>query len=298
MVDTALGRGRSAARAAYAVERLTDREAIRGLLLPERAYAAYALGQLEPHLFPLSEWWTAEGPGGRALLLHSRGGLGRALFALGDPEALDAILRLHPGPRFSFASVRPEHRPVLARHFHLLRSQLMVRMSVERAAFRPTPGPAVRLGGGDIGRINRLYSAEGGPTAYTSRHIEEGVYYGVFVDGRLASIAGTHVVAPSQGVAVVGNVFTHPRYRGQGLAAVATSAVTEFLLRSCPLVVLTVEATNEPALRVYRRLGYRQECTLHETPVIRRDPTGLLSLARRLLASWRGRGREKELLQR
>src|SRR3989304_6722113 len=127
MVDTTLPRDRQATRMTYVVQRLTDRDEIRALLAPERAYAAYALAHLEPDLFELSEWYTATGPQGRAPstlrpfdfaqgrlrsgqagspsetsesarrtgqapVAHSWSGLGRALFALGDPQALDVIL--------------------------------------------------------------------------------------------------------------------------------------------------------------------------------------------------------------
>ena len=66
MVDTTLPRDRQATRMTYVVQRLTDRDEIRALLAPERAYAAYALAQLEPDVFQLSEWYTATGPQGRA----------------------------------------------------------------------------------------------------------------------------------------------------------------------------------------------------------------------------------------
>lgn len=298
MVDTTLPRDRQAARSTYAVRRLTERNEIRALLAPERAYAAYALAQLEPALFELSEWYTATGPAGHALVVHSRSGLGRTLFTIGDPQALDVALSLHPGPRFTFGSLRPEHRPVLQRYFILTREQTMLRMSVTAETFKPVQGEALRLRGRDISRINRLYSAEGGPATYLPRHIEDGVYYGVIVDGKLVSIAGTHVVSPSEGVAVTGNVFTHPRYRDRGLGAIATSAVTQALLQKCALVVLTVEADNDPAVRVYRRLGYQPQCRLHETPLIRKEPTGLLSLTRRLRAGRRGRHQGSELVAR
>lgn len=298
MVDTALPRDRQAARASYEVRQLTDRDEIRGLLAPERAYSAYALAQLEPGLFEQSEWYAATGPEGQALVVHSRSGLGRALFAIGDPQALDAALSLHPGPRFTFGSLRPEHRPVVKRYFILTREQTMLRMSVTAETLAPVEGEAVRLRGRDVSRINRLYSSEGGPTSYLPRHIEDGVYYGVFVDRKLVSIAGTHAVSPTEGVAVVGNVFTHPRYRNRGFAAIATSTVTQALLQTCSLVILTVEADNGPAVRVYRRLGYQPQCTLHETPLIRKEPLGLLSLARRLAAGWRGRYARKEIVVR
>lgn len=298
MVDTTLPSSHRTARAEYSVERLADRETIRDLLAPEGAYAAYARAQLTPALLAVSEWWSASGAQARALVLHSRGGLGRAMVTVGDATALDVILGLHPGPRFSFASFRREHREVIQRHFMLTRNELMVRMSVTRETLRPVEGEPERLSGRDINRINRLYMAEGTQASYTSRHIDQGVYYGVIADGRLVSIAGTHVDSPKERVAVVGNVFTHPRYRGRGLATIATSAVTADLLEHCDLVALTVEASNAPALAVYDKLGYRQVCTLYETPVVRKDALGIMSAVRRLAAAWRGRRLGKEIVVR
>jgi hypothetical protein len=113
----------------YIVRRLKDQEAIRRLLESRPAYTAYALGQLEPRLFPLSEWWLAEGDG-RALLLHSRGGLGNALFALGEAGPLAALLYLHAGPHHAFATCQVEHIGVLRRFFYLSQEQPMLRMKV------------------------------------------------------------------------------------------------------------------------------------------------------------------------
>ena len=58
----------------YLVRPLRDRARIREMLESRRAYSAYALGQLEPHLFVAAQWWLAEGRGRQALLVHSRGG--------------------------------------------------------------------------------------------------------------------------------------------------------------------------------------------------------------------------------
>jgi len=298
MVDSTIPGHHRAARAEYSVERLLDADAIRDLLALEGAYGAYARAQLAPPLFAQSEWWSASGTAGRATVLHARGGLGRAMVTLGDPAALDIVLGLHPGPRFCFASFRSEHRKVVQRHFMLARNELMVRMAVTGDAFRAVEGETVRLRGADIGRVNRLYSAEGGPASYTSRHIEDGVYYGVIQEGKLVSIAGTHVDSPAERVAVIGNVFTHPLYRGGGLATIATSAATAALLQHCDLVALTVEAANEPALAVYTRLGYREECRLYETAAVRKDALGVLSSLRRMAAAWRGRHSGKEIALR
>jgi len=293
-----LSRRRDDTRPIYTVEQLIDRDVIRAMLDSDRAYAAYAIAQLDAKLFDQSEWYHTKGPDSDALVLHSRSGLGRALFASGDPEGVDAILSLHPGPRFSFGSLRLEHRRAVEKYFIFTRQQSMLRMAVSAATFAPVEGEALRLHSGDALSVNRLYSSEGGQASYSPSHIEEGVYFGAIEEGSLVSIAGTHVVSRSEGVAVVGNVFTHPRYRGGGLAAIATSAVTEELLKRCPLVVLTVEASNDPAVAIYKRLGYETQCKLHETPLIRKEPFGAFNLARRLIAGWRGRAEGKEIVVR
>ncbi len=279
-------------RVEYVVERLVDPEAIRPLLEGQRTYAAYALAHLDPRLFPRSEWWHARGPQGRALVVHSRTGLGPALVALGDPQALDALFRLHPGPRLTFATFQPDHLAVAQRHFVLSRPGPSLRMSVSAASFQPAAGPAQRLHRADIGAVNALQRSEGF-VFYPAAVLGDGVYYGVYADQRLVAMAGTHVVAPSQGLALVGNIMTHPRYRGQGYGSVATSAVTAELLKTCADVLLTVDARNMTAIRLYERLGYREECRLIESGAHRKDMVGIVALVRRALARRRAEdGRE------
>lgn len=297
---TAVSRDRPSAttRAEYRIAELSDRAAIRRLLEPQRPYTAYALAQLDPRMFPSNTWYLSAGPNGQALLVHSKSPMGNALFALGDATALDAALSLHPGPRFAFGSLMLEHKAIVRKYFLLTRPQVMLRMTVRADSFQPVEATAQRLATPDIAAINRLYSAEGGPTAYRAEHLSDAVYYGIYEGRDLISIAGTHVVSAAERIAVVGNVFTHPRYRGRGLAKATTSAVTQNLLRDCELVALTVEEDNEPAVAVYSGLGYETQCKLHETPLVRKEPIGVLSFVRRALAGWRGRREGKEVVTR
>jgi len=274
----------------YVVRRLEGQEAIRRLLEGRRAYTAYALGQLEPDRFPFSQWWLADGAGGQALLLLSRGGLGNALFALGDSTALSALLSLHPGPRNAFATCQTEHLDVVRRFLYLSQEHPVSRMKVTAATFRPPQGETRRLTGLDARWVNRLYGAEGVVASYTARQIEGGVYFGAYVGERLVAVAGTHSVSPTHGVAVVGNVYTHPRYRGRGLGGLVTGAVTATVIDSCPLVVLSVDPRNSAAVRAYQNLGYEEDSRIIEAAATRKDFVGLRSLVRRLSASLRGRG--------
>lgn len=274
----------------YVVQTLRDRDQIRELLRPRVEYTAYALGQLEPGLFERTRWYRAVGDTGVGLVLHSRGGLGDATFVMGDPDAVAAILSIHPGPAHTYATCQPQHVDHLQRVYRLANKQPMIRMAVTPNEFRPCNDiPTIPLSGVDIRRINALYGSEGGPSYYIPEHIDAGVYRGVVAGGRLVAIAGTHVVSRHEGVAVVGNVFTHPAYRGHGFATAATSAVTDHLLGFCDFVVLTVDPKNTPAVHAYRRLGYREVCELVEASATRREPTGLTSILRRARAAIRGR---------
>ncbi len=296
---TAVSREGQASRAIFTVERVRDPAALRPLLEDDAPYSAYAIAQLDANLFDANEWLLSCSSGGRqALLVHSRSGLGNALFASGDPQAPDVALSLHPGARFSFGSLRVEHRRVVEKYFILTRPQLMTRMQITAETFQPVEGSVMRLGPAELNEVNHLYSIEGGPAAYRESHLVDGAYHGVFVGGDLVSIAGTHAVSRAERTAVVGNVFTHPRYRGRGLATIATSAVTSELLSYCDLVVLTVETKNDPAVAIYTKLGYQAVCSLHETPLIRKEPMGAISLARRALAGWRGRHDGNEVVIR
>lgn len=274
----------------YVVQPLTDVQAIRAVLAPRVEYTAYALGQLEPALFPRTRWYYARGTTGTGLVLHSRGGLGDATFVMGDPDAVLAILTIHPGTAQTYATCQPQHIEALRRVYRLATQQPMIRMGVERTGFTAVREvPTVALTGLDIRKLNGLYGSEGGPSYYVPDHIDSGVYRGVVRDGRLVAVAGTHVVSRHEGVAVVGNVFTHPSYRGHGYATAATSAVTETLLEYCDHVVLTVDPGNTPAVAAYARLGYREVCHLVEASAARRDPSGLASGLRRIRAAIRGR---------
>ena len=279
----------------YLVRPLRHRDALRRMLLPHRTYAAYALGQLQPGLFERSEWWVSRGSHGEALLLHSKGGLGNALLALGTSEALEAVLRLHPGPHHTFLTCQVQHLEVALRHYDLSERQSMSRLLVDRDTFRPVEGETRRLTGRQVREINRLYRADGTPAFYTAENIDDAVYYGAFSGGQLVAVAGTHVVSREDEIAVAGNVFTHPMHRGLGLGTAVTGAVTAQLLETCKEVALSVDPRNVSAVRAYERLGYREVGRLIESASTRRD-IGIGAAIRRRVAGLRGRKYGAELL--
>jgi ribosomal protein S18 acetylase RimI-like enzyme len=276
-------------REEFVLRRMGQPQAIRVLLEGERSYAAYALGQLENNYFPLSEWWFGESGHAEGLLLHSRGGLGEALFVTGDTAAIDVLLSLHPGPLRTFVTCRPDHLATVKRHFWMSGESVMMRMALDRPTFRDSErsSTARRLSGRDVRDLNRLYGSEGNATFYSPWHLDDGVYYGLFEGRRLIAAAGTHVVSPTSDIAVVGNVYTHPAWRNRGHAQAVTAAVSGELLKRCSDIVLTVDPRNRSAVAAYEKLGYRDEGRLIEAAAVRKDILALGSRVRRRLARLR-----------
>ncbi len=273
----------------FRVHEERDGQRLLALLGEDRGYAAFAIGHLDRGLFDHTRFWTAEGPAGEhAVVMHANGALGQMSVLSGDPAGVAATLSLHPGPRGGYlATCAPEHLPAVRQVYALGGLIAMIRMSVDAEHFRATGAGIAqrtvqRLTARDARALNGLYATGGGPTGYRAEHIEQGVYYGVFEGGSLASVAGTHLVSPGSGIAVVGNVFTRASARGRGLATRVTSAVTANLMeRGCWQVTLTVDPENAPALRAYERLGYVRGAPVHEARFQRRDPLGLGALLRR-----------------
>ncbi len=244
---------------------VSDREEIAAYLRTDRIYAAYTLGDLDGPNRHRCSWGIAYDDLGRpiALVMHQEGLIPQPVFLMGDPagcrEVLDTVIR----PRDAYFMGTDAIDAALANLYDLDPPQYLLRMAVNEQSFHPFVGPAERLVPDDIEDLNRLYQL-GFRGGFPASVLEDGVYYGVRVRGRLVSAAGTHVLNQREGIAVVGNVMTHVDYRGHGFAKMVTSAVTGELLQRVPDVALNVNADNDPAVAAYRRLGYRDTNLLTE----------------------------------
>jgi RimJ/RimL family protein N-acetyltransferase len=267
---TATAAGSLAARAT------TDRTLLRAFLERDRLFAAYALCDLDVREFSRTRWGLATaGDDPVAVVLEYAGYAPQPLFAMGENAGISAILRDVLHPRAAYAAVLPANLPALEAHYRVEPGPQMVRMWVDRASFRPCPAEVARLLPVEIGDLNRLYQL--GFTAWLPPSaISEGIYYGIRVNSRLVSAAGTHVISPEARLGIVGNVMTHTEFRGRGYATAVTAAVTADLLRFCDQVVLNVRSDNPPALQAYRKLGYQEHVRFEERLVHREDPSGLV----------------------
>jgi ribosomal protein S18 acetylase RimI-like enzyme len=242
----------------------TDRGLLRGFLERDRLYAAYALCDLDDREFGRTRWGVASAESDPVAVVLEYAGLApQPVFVMGENAGIAALLRELIRPRAAYLAARTEHLAAVATTYRVEPGPPMVRMWLDRGMFRPYPGEVVRLLPVEVGDLNRLYQL--GFTAWLPPSaVAEGVYYGIRVGGRLVSAAGTHVISPEARLGVVGNVMTHPDYRGRGYATAVTGAVTAELLRFCDQVILNVRSDNPPALQAYARLGYREHVRFEE----------------------------------
>lgn len=256
---------------------------IRRFLLTDRFFADYARGDLDPEHFQFTEWFGAEEAGElHALVMLYKDLQPPIFFATGEVRGIELILdRVTRLPQISL-SIREEHLPVVEKFYQAkpvpmlkmallpedfqrdLDSRLQPETEHSSNANRLKPRLLARLDVAHMPLLEYLYS-HGGGDAFRQRSLELGVFYGVFDGERLVSVAGTHIVSDQERIAALGNVMTHPDYRGQGLATIATSAVCEELLkRGIELIGLSVSRSNEAAIRVYEKLGFEKRVPFFE----------------------------------
>lgn len=259
-------------REAITARPITDRGLLRNFLERDRLFAAYALCDLEDREFGKTRWGAAwAGDQLIAVVLEYAGLSPQPLFVMGDSDGIEQVLRDLIRPRAAYVATLPEQLPPVTTQYRVDAGPPMVRMWVDKARFRPYPGEVARLLPVEIGELNRLYQL-GFASWLPASAINDGVYYGIRVGGRLVAAAGTHVISPLARLAVVGNVLTHTQYRGRGFASATTGAVTAELLRFCDQVVLNVRSDNPPALQAYRRLGYQEHVRFEERLIHRLGP--------------------------
>jgi ribosomal protein S18 acetylase RimI-like enzyme len=125
----------------------------------------------------------------------------------------------------------PESPPVLNQH---------------RAAIR-------RLDASDAARMLELVEATR-PGPFRARTYELGPYVGVFLDGRLVTMAGERMHLP--GFTEISAVCTHPDVRRQGLGAAVTRRVATAIVERGETPFLHVADDNGGARRIYEQLGF------------------------------------------
>jgi ribosomal protein S18 acetylase RimI-like enzyme len=285
----------------YNVRLTIDKRELHAFLQRDPIWAAYAIGDLEPAYFNWCSWYVAEDTDGglAGLVLLYRRLDPPIVLSVGETAAIAAIFQQVALPERVYVSALVDHLPLLLERYDFSSDRVrpMLRMAVTAKTFRPAaegrgehggrrnpggrgnPAPTLRrLDSADVPAIEALIALGGpfAPDAFMPDQVDEGVFIGLEPTALLGSsdrggetpplraVAGTHLVAPTWGVAALGNVYVHPAWRGRGYGALASSAVTADLLQRGLLVVLNVDQGNQAAINLYRQLGFAVHCPFVE----------------------------------
>ena len=122
----------------------------------------------------------------------------------------------------------------------------------------------VRLAADDLDEMLQLYKEAYPGNWFNPRMLATGQYFGIRKGDRLVSVAGVHVYSQKYRVASLGNVVTHPDYRGNGLAASATARLCRSLTETVDHIGLNVKADNAAAMGLYEKLGFEKVSPYYE----------------------------------
>ena len=196
----------------------------------------------------------AEGPG--PALKYRRSMAVFCATATLDASGWDALTELvRPGR--AVVLFQPDPGPVPAGFDELFRGsawQMVADGPVTRPAVHGTPPEVVELGDGDVDEMLALTElAEPGPF-FQETHLL-GTYLGIRENGRLVAMAGERL--RTEHVAEISAVSTHPDARRRGLGGLLTLAMVDRIRSRGELAMLHVAKTNDAAIPLYEKLGFR-----------------------------------------
>ncbi|MCX6834188.1 MAG: GNAT family N-acetyltransferase [candidate division Zixibacteria bacterium] len=241
---------------------------------------AYHIGDLDDFFFSNCLWpavFDARGDIDDVLLTYT-GGDTPVLLAFGLSERFGDLLReyLPIAPRKFFCHFQEQHRAILREFARETPLGTHLKMKLDDARFTKLHGnvgqnPLVvlpfkhhdhnscsilRFDPSHESQLRALYAAAYPDSYFTPRMLQTGRFFGCLDHGAIVAVAGVHVVSDEHHIAALGNITTHPDYRGRGLAALVTHRLTSEFVSEGKMVCLNVKADNAPAIACYKKLGF------------------------------------------
>jgi len=219
----------------------------------------YELGDLDPAMRSHVHWYARGTSGGDgvpdAVALRFDGLSVPTLIALAhdDVDALKVLLKTVELPRRFYAHVTPGVQSVLGGKQTGLGRHLKMGL-----VGRPNGGAAavIRFGPGDADALFDFYKLAYPGNYFERSSLSVGPYVGLRDKRGIVAAAGVHVYSPTQRVAALGNIATHPDHRGRGLAKTVTRGLVQLLAPHADVIGLNVRADHTAAVACYKSLGF------------------------------------------
>ena len=130
------------------------------------------------------------------------------------------------------------------------------KMYLTKKVIAPKDKNIRRLEIGDIKVIEEFYKIAYPDNWFDSRMLLTNKYFGYFLENKLVGVSGIHVYSETYKVAALGNIATHPDYRGKQIGYKLTAVLCNDLQRSIDAIGLNVKADNIYAIKAYEKTGF------------------------------------------
>ncbi len=262
------------------IMRLNDKGLIESFLRENAALHLCEIGDLDDFFWPHTVWYAsrADEAINAIALLYTRSAVPTLLAFSEEPATMSELVRsiLHLLPDRFHAHFSHGVEDALKNEYRIESRIMRLKMHLSDSSVIPqsdTSG-SERLSPSDLHEIRELLSESYPENWFDERMLSTGQYYGIRIDGRLKSMAGVHVYSEKYGVAVLGNITTHPSHRRNGFASLVTAALCRSLLKGIGNIGLNVKEDDPAAVSCYEKLGFETVARYGEFTAIRRGRRG------------------------
>jgi ribosomal protein S18 acetylase RimI-like enzyme len=244
------------------VQSLHNREEIARFLCWESERRLYELGDLDDFFWPYTVWYglKAKDELQQVLLLYT-GVEVPTLLCVGRERGQELLeASKHLLPRRFHAHLLPDYAASLQPDYRMHPSGPHYKYALHHPERLEEQNgeDVVVLRDEDLEAIYELYAESYPGNWFDARMLKTGHYYGKWEGEKLVSVAGIHVYSPEYKTATLGNVTTHPVYRGRGLGTKVCATLCRELLKTVEHIGLNVKADNRAAIAMYEQLGFER----------------------------------------
>lgn len=248
---------------------LHDKAKIEAFLRQHTFLNLYAIGDLDKLFWNYTTWYAlaSEQQINQLVLLYTRS-FPVLLGLSAEVEQLKELLRLLLAllPKQFYAHLSGDAIAIFTKNYHIQSHGIHYKMALTDSSRIDNidTSEVIPISATNIDQLQQLYFASYPSNWFEPHMLETEYYYGIKRGGTLISVAGVHIYSQEYKVAALGNITTHPQWRGQGLGTLVCAKLCQALLKTVEHIGLNVKADNLSAIACYRKLGFERVATYEE----------------------------------